>query len=408
MAERIGLVLNAGGARGAYQLGALAELLPALAERGQRPTVLVGTSAGALSAVQLAATAHLPVDEQVAALLGQLRHIEKAGVFRPLWQQLPLMAMGYGGEMLQLPIARLRGLLGTAPLTTTLDSIVDWSQLHANIADGTVDALAVNATVVRSGQVVAFTETSGELPEADPDGDLVYASTSLGVEHAMASAAIPMLFPSIRVRSPAARAGWYVDGATRLRSPLKPALELGADRLLIIGTTSLAPKRSDAQRDSVEVDLGDGAVTLLNAMIDDALRRDVRRLGEVNGLAEADEGEHREALHRYRAARGLRPFRTVPYAVVTPGGGSEIPELALEVYRRRHGRKRALLRDPDFQVLHRLLGGDSPLQGELLSFLLFDGEYFDRLVEIGSSDARQWLDDHPDLWQTGPMLGGRR
>jgi NTE family protein len=49
--------------------------------------------------------------------------------------------------------------------------------------------------------------------------------------------------------------------------------------------------------------------------------------------------------------------------------------------------------------MSRLLGGGrSPARGELLSFLLFDPEHVDALIELGRRDARRWLDRHPSFW----------
>ena len=397
---RVGLVLNAGGARGAYQTGVLDVLLPVLEERGERPTVLVGTSAGALNVCLLASAAHLPAAEQARVLVDGLGEATLHAVLRPLWKQLPLVALRYGSETLGAKGMRLTGLLGTEPLRGTLRRVVDWDALHRNVADGTVAAATLMATVVRTGRVVGFTETAGELPETRPGSDHVYREVRLDVEHAMASAAIPVLFPAVRVEEPAEAAGWYVDGATRLRSPLRPAVDHGVDRVIVVGTTSLQPRWSDPLRDLENVDLGDSAVTMLNAMIDDALRRDVRRLGEVNSFFGTP---HEQALQTYRESRGRRPFRPLPFVAVTPDGAEEIDDLARDVYHRRYGTLRRLLTNPDLQLLHRALGSDSPLQGQLLSFLLFDEEYFDALAAMGRRDAHRWLAGHPDMWQTDPV-----
>jgi NTE family protein len=137
------------------------------------------------------------------------------------------------------------------------------------------------------------------------------------------------------------------------------------------------------------VDLGDTAVTLLQAMVEDSLRRDVRRLERINAHLVGDDEEH-AAVQRLRAARGRPPYRHVPHVTVAPDDPFEIGDLAIEVFRSRYRGWRAL-RDPDVEALHRLLGGDSPLQGELLSFVLFDDVFHRRLVEIGRRDARRVL-----------------
>ncbi len=402
--ERVVLILDAGGARSAYQVGALEVLLPALAEQGLRPDVLVGTSAGGLLSAALTSTAHLDADEQVRRLSALLRAATKKHVIRPLWRQVPVVALQYASETIGSQLFRLRGIFGTKPLSATLAREIDWDQLHANIADGTVAATSICATAVRTGRVTMFTETgpgwSGSLPEPDGDKHRAYVHARLDVEHLMASAAIPALFPSVLVHEPDEVAGWYVDGATRRRVPLAPAIELAADRVVVVGTGSIHPAAPDAARDRAAVDLGDAAATLLGAVMDDPLRHDLRRFAEVNAMA----GDPRigPALAERRQEWGRRPHRQIPYVGVAPQQSEELAEVALEVYRRNHGNLRSSMSDPDLQIVHRLLGSDSPLQGELLSYLLFDRDFFDEAGALGRRDAQAWLDHQPGLWATGP------
>ncbi len=400
---RVALVLDAGGARSAYQVGALQVLLPELQRRGQRPVLQIGTSAGALLTASLVATAHLDAEEQTERLVGVLGRATKRYVMRALWRQAPLVAARYVSETLGLQAFRLRGLFGTAPLQRTLDQAIDWNELHRNLADGRVEAATVTATAVRTGEVVLFTEGPGRdrLPVAPAEQHRRYVHARLGVEHLMASSAIPVLFPSVAVRHPAEAAGWYVDGATRRRVPLAPALELGADRVVVVGAGSLRPPEPDPVLDQASVDLGDGGATLLGAVMDDPLRHDLRRLAEINALAE--DPEVAAPLERHRAARGQAPHRVVPYVSVAPDRGDEIATLAMEVFRANHGSLLGTLGDPDLQVMHRLMGSDSPLQGELLSYLLFDPDFFDAAADLGRREARAWLAAHPDLWRTGPL-----
>ena len=112
-----------------------------------------------------------------------------------------------------------------------------------------------------------FTESTSPLPRPAPDHHRRFVAARLNVSHLMASAAIPALFPSVRVDEPAEAAGWYVDGATRRRVPLAPALELNADRVVVVGTGGLRPPDSDTDLDAVAVDLGDGLATLLGAVM---------------------------------------------------------------------------------------------------------------------------------------------
>jgi NTE family protein len=395
---QVALVLDAGGARSAYQVGALEELLPALAARGARPRLLVGTSAGALLAGALGGTAHLDPEEQATRLTGMLDRTTKPYVMRPLWRQVPEVLVRYASETLGLASFRLRGLFGSEPLARTLATSIDWEALHRNVDDGVLGAAAVTATSVRSGRVIMFTESGSPVPEATPEFHGRFVSTRLAVPHLMASAAIPALFPSVRVDEPEEAAGWYVDGATRRRTPLAPAIELGADRVVVVGTGGMRPPSADHDSDREAVDLGDAGATLLGAVMDDPLRHDLRRLTELNAMTE--DPELGPVLARHREARGRAPYRTVPYVAVAPEDGDELARTAMEVFRANHGSLLRTLGDPDLQVMHRLLGSDSPFQGELLSYLLFDADFFAAVAEFGRRDAKRWIDHHPDLWQT--------
>jgi NTE family protein len=403
-AGRTALVLDAGGARSAYQVGALQVLLPELARRGQRPSLLVGTSAGGLLAAALAATAHLDAEEQAAELLTVLLGATKKNVMQPIWRQAPSVVARYASETLGISGYRLRGLVGTSPLSRTLGRAIDWDLLHDNLHEGLVEVAAVTATSVRTGWVTMFTESSpayGALPRPPRDHHRRYVATRLGVSHLMASAAIPALFPSVKVTEPADAAGWYVDGATRRRVPIAPALELGADRVVVVGTGSLRASDPDPGRDSALVDLGDAAATLLGAVMDDPLRHDLRLLTSVNALA-GDEAL-KEPLDRHRAELGRPPFRVTPYVVVAPRTADELSGVAMEVFRANHGTLRGSLLDPDLQLVHRLLGSDSPLQGEMLSYLLFDPDFFEAAAALGRLEAEGWLGANPDLWRTEPL-----
>lgn len=402
--DRVALLLDAGGARSAYQVGALEVLLPAIAARGARPTILVGTSAGALLTGALTATAHLEPEEQADLLHGVLLGATKKNVMQPLWRQAPMVLARYASETLGASGFRLRGLMGTGPLARTLEHSIDWDRLHRNVEEELIEVSAVTATSVRTGWVTMFAEASsayGDLPTPPREHHRCYAETRLGVEHLMASSAIPVLFPSIKVSEPASAAGWYVDGATRRRVPLAPALELGADRVVAIGTGSLHPADPDPALDQAAVDLGDGGATLLGAVMDDPLRHDLRRLAAVNAFAGDDQvAPH---LNRHRAEIGRPPFRVTPYVGVAPQTGAELADVAMEVFRANHGTLRHSLGDPDLQLIHRLLGSDSPLQGELLSYLLFDPDFFTEVAALGHRDADLWLEANPDLWRTDPV-----
>src|SRR3954463_13669168 len=115
--ERIALVLAGGGARGAYEAGALTVLLPELERRGQRPDLVVGTSVGALNAAFVAATAHLPAADVADAAIAAWSSIRDERVLEPLVSTGSLVRLaGYLGEALGVPRARAWSVLDPSPL----------------------------------------------------------------------------------------------------------------------------------------------------------------------------------------------------------------------------------------------------------------------------------------------------
>jgi NTE family protein len=400
----VGLVLAGGGARGAYELGVLSVLLPFLEERGERPRVLVGTSVGAINAAGIAATSHLPASQAVSQELARWREVDRGAVIRPVLTSLPIKLARYAGEVLSLPGVRLTGLLDPSPLRRNLGRWIDWSQLHENLAGGPVRRLAVVATAARTGRAVAFVE--GENGPALPSSHVIdYVPARIQQEHVSASAAIPILFPPVRLDEPAAARGWYIDGATRLNTPIKPALDLGATRLVVIGTGSIVAEPEDPGRHdaSPSPDLGSSAMHLLQGALADPLIEDLRKLAEINTYSTGQESS--PAARRRRRAHGRPPYRCVPYMFIAPRTPGAIAKLANDVFHSRYGGIKGV-RSPDLAVLGRLLGGHNHAHGELLSYLLFDHEFIDGLIGMGKRDANAWLSAAPgpdEPWQTEPL-----
>jgi NTE family protein len=403
MAQRVGLVLAGGGARGAYELGALSVLLPLLEQRGERPCIFVGTSVGAINAASIAATRHLPAAEAVSRELARWREVDRGAVIRPILSRLPLTALRFAGGLLGVPGVRLASVLDPAPLERNLERWIDWDQLHRNVADGIVRSLAVVATAASSGRAVGFVE--GKLADTAHGSHVIdYVPATIEQIHVRASAAIPILFPPVEVTRPAEARGWYVDGATRLNTPIKPAIDLGAQRLVVVGTGSLLPPpKHPGRHDAPEPDFGTSALHLLQGALADPLVEDMRKLGEINSFytgAQATPGAARE-----RGANGRPNYRRIPYIFVAPRRADAIAKLASKIFHERYGGLKAL-RSPDLAGLSRLLGGESPTHGELLSYLLFDPEFIQAMIKMGRADARAWLQAPPgpdEPWQVEPL-----
>jgi NTE family protein len=399
------VVLSGGGARGAYEAGALSVLYPTLERRGERPDLLIGTSVGAINAAYLAATAHQDAEQALDGLLARWRDVTKQRVINPiLTRQVPLTALRYAGEILSLPGMRVPSLLDPSPLEGNLRRWLDWDAIHKNIEGGRISSLAAVCTAARTGRAVVFFE-GGALQANRRSHVIQYVPTDLDTEHVRASAAIPILFPPVQVTTPPQARGWYVDGGTRLNTPIKPALDLGARNLVVVGMEAVSEPQDpepDANTDSNPPDFGDGWLHVLQGALTDPLIEDMRMLGNVNAFFTDGDAASAE---RYRKARGKPPYRKIPYVFVAPGKRGAIGELAAQVFKSRYGGFRAL-RSVDFPLLNRLLGGDSATHGELLSYLFFEREFIEELIQMGQRDARRWLDAPPgpdEPWQTEPL-----
>jgi NTE family protein len=370
----VAVVLAGGGARGAYEIGALSALLPRLQERGERPRVIVGTSVGAINAAYLAATAADPVEQALEQGYRLWSEIGFEDVLKPLLSRSEFArALGSLGEFLGVPGAHLWSLLEPSPLARTLKARIPLARIHANVAGGALRAAAVVATAAHSGGSVVFHDGGGRVRD-DRARAIQYVPARLRLDHVRASAAIPGVFPAVRVGTPRAAAGWYFDGGTRLNTPIKPALALGAERVVVIALNSL---RSAATRGRPEA--LDGASQLAQAVLVDPLVHDVETLATINTILGARGG--RESRHK-----------RVPYILVAPERPEEIGAIAARVYREHYAGLIDAASSPNVALLGRAFNaGHSPARGELFSYLFFAPEFARALMRRGREDAQRWL-----------------
>lgn len=397
----VAVVLPGGGARGAYEAGALGVLLPALEARGERVRVICGTSVGAINAALLGSLADRPADEVAATMREHWLGMRKGDVMRPVVGPGSVVAaLRFAGELLQVPGVRLASLLDPSPLAASLERWIDWLALHRNVRSGVVDAVCVVATSLARGGPTAFVSTSGGVPEPDAREDLRYVRTALEAEHVRASAAIPLLFPPVEVTTPERGAGWYIDGGTRLNSPIAPALALGADRVVVVGFEPLR-ERVAPPGPAPRPRMADVAANVLDGLLVDQVADDLHRLASINAFfvdGDASSAQISRSARAYRTSRGRKPYKRISYALVAPERRGELADIAEDVFRRRYAGLRGLL-SPDYPVISRILGGGGTrARGELLSFLLFDREHVEALLEAGAADARRWLARHPRVW----------
>ncbi len=399
--ERIALVLAGGGARGAYEAGALSALAPALAERGEAPDIIVGTSIGALNGAFFAARADEPLETAATAALEMWRELRWDDALRPLVSPAELgRLLGAGAMLAGLPGGGLAGLLDPTPLRGTLERLVSFERIARNVDDGALTAAAVVATAYHTTRSVVF-HHGGPALGLDPLRAIDYFTTPLSPEHVLASAAIPGAFPAIEISRPGEATGWYGDGGVRLNAPLTPALALGADRVVVIGLNSSVTHAGASTRP----DAIDGVAQLLQVVLADQLAEDVATLAAVNEtLMPAASAPGGKAPGKRRGHH-----RTIPYIFVAPSDRLEIGRLARAIYKRRYAGISGFVRDANLALLGRLVNAErSAIHGELLSYLFLAREFLDELIALGRRDGERWLDTQHDagLWQVGlPTTG---
>ena len=378
--ERVGLLLSGAAGRGPYQAGALAELLPTLVADGHRPVVLVGTSSGAITAALCAQFA-----DQAAADAGQSVvdiWVQLGDVFRN-----PLLSPKPAGPL----IARLMGgwfvdpvdaLLDTTPLWQRARKVFAAGRVAANIDRGRVRSLAVAATACPIAGSAARTRlfVQGDPPRRAPRGHAVdVVPAVLTVDHLLASAAIPVLFPPVYLKDPPAGRGYHIDGGVRLNAPLDAALALGVDRIVVISGHSVdPPPQPPLEIPGDPPDLAATTAMTLRAVLADALSDDLQALRRKNKKASAP-------------AANPSPYQVVPYLLVAPRDG-EIAQLASGAFRPSGPT------DPYWAIGHLLdsLGGGSG-RDELLSLILFNRQYAQQQVDRGREHAKAAL---AAGWQT--------
>jgi len=395
----VGIVISGAVARGAYEAGALDVLLPALVDQGRRPTVFVGTSAGAINAAGLAQFADEKASEATGKLLDVWREIDERSIWAPPLLTAPGTALRYAAGFVGLGVP-VTGILDTSPLRKTAERIFKPERIAKNVDDGHVRAVASAATLCppdgSNGRTRVFVQSRYDLPPPDPDSGLDFIPTPLRAEHVIASASVPVVFPPTKVTKPNEAAGWYIDGGVRLNTPILPAIKLGVTRLAVVSSHATGYQEPQQGPSGSAPSVEDAIAVALHALLADGMIEDLRNLKRVNSLAKhlidngappllADDG------HEYRR---------IPHLVVAPQH-RQLADLAREVFRRKYKhwwQPRSL----DYRLLDRLLagGGESPGDDELLSYLLFDRDYFEEQFKLGRDDASAaldagWQDDDP-------------
>ena len=395
------LIMSGGGARGAYEAGVLSYVLDELPRRLGRPVrfqILTGTSVGAIHACYVAATLGRP--HAGRGLIDVWRSLEVRGVYQVGVSDvvgIPLRLLGLAGRRTVPPEGgipeRLSGLLDTLPLERLVSESIPWQDLRRQVDTGEVGAVAVTATEISSGKSVVWVDNrEGVVRRWARDPFVVARPARLGPAHALASAAIPFLFPAPRIDG-----AYYCDGGLRLNTPLAPALRLGADRLLIVGLRHTPTPAEEAalaaHREANYSSLAYLGGKVLNALLLDHVDYDVDRLRLVNAILDTGARAYGPDFLR-RINEVIEQMRGTPYRVVRDVYVVPSKDLAvmaaecLETHRGGAG-LRAWLSDAALRyTVHGIAG-----EADLLSYLYFDRCYAEHLIELGRADAEARADE---------------
>lgn len=372
---RTAIVLSGGGVRGAYEVGAVAGMIDVLGLRASDRApfqVFTGTSVGAINAAYLAAhtdRGDLAIDGLIRLWTSlEIHEYLKIDILKSYWRRW----RGYGGGW---------SLIDAKPLARLVGNGIDWRRLHHCREVGTTGALVVTALDIVTGQTTMFAQVARDttfLPSLDPMRTAVYCDIT--VDHVLASAALPFVFPARRIGET-----YYCDGGLRYNTPIAPAIRSGAGRLVIVPMLRRTRRAPAVVRHYPNMTFLAGK--LVNALIADPVERDLAVLERFNRLAAILDAAL-PVSERERVADILRETRGRDYKkleILTLRPTADIGLLA--GHRIREG-----VGGPMGFVLKQVMRRTGTDEADWASYVLFDGRFAETLIDLGRSDAHSQAD----------------
>jgi NTE family protein len=377
MENALGLVMTGGGARGAYQAGVLKRIgeIKRVQTHGNPFPIIGGASAGAINGSAIAAGSD-NVALATKVLAQAWSDLRPSDIFRCdalsqahnslTW----ILDLSFGAL---LGGGHARSLLDATPLRQFLKTHLRCDRIHGNIKRGHLYALAITATNYNSGKSYLFIQGRKGHPMWDRSRRVTLA-TKITVEHVCASAAIPLVFQPVRLKT-ARGTAFFGDGCVRLQQPLSPVIRLGAERIFAVGVRSetLEPQKEPA--DQNDPSLAQIMGVLFDVMFLDHLATDIEHLERLNRLLGG--GRIRQA-----GIKGCEQMRPLASFLMTPS-------VHLSKLAEQHQRDMPYL----IQYFVNSLGRNAASCSDLMSYVLFTSKYTNALIDIGYNDASQRIDE---------------
>jgi NTE family protein len=364
------LVLTGGGARAAYQVGVLRALAHILPHHISNPFPIVcGTSAGAINAAAIAAGA-ADFHRAVRRLQLVWRNFRAHQVYR----SDPIGIATTGARWLLEPALRGLGrkapvaLLDNSPLTELLKDRLDLHEIGHFISSNVLRAVAVSASSYSTGESISFYQ-GNEVLSGWRRARRVGVRVEIGIEHLLASSALPFIFPPVRIRRE-----YFGDGSMRQMAPISPALHLGAQRVFVISVGRGVTGAQERVRTDAYPSLAEIAGHAMNSIFLDGLETDIERLERINRTLRLMPPESRDP--------DLFQLREVDVLVMRPS--QDLGALAAQ-----HARELPIA----VRVLMSIIGGMRRGGGTLLSYLLFEPGYCRELIDVGYKDTMARRDE---------------
>ncbi len=345
------IVLPAGGARAAYQVGALSFIAKRFPE--YRPNIFCGVSAGSINACFLAQGAPFP--QSTEELYQLWAHLSFDHVLKTQFRTMFRMFLRWGSDLFLSRFTKrilLRSLLDASPLAITLVNHIHFSRISRALRSGNILGLSVTATNYKEGKTTVFFDSADPIAEWHREQRLS-KRTTIRVKHIMASCSIPILFEPVIVANE-----MYGDGSLRFSFPLSPAIKMGATNILAIGTRCPNPEPKPSKfTDLAGGNMGYLAGVLLNSLFQDSLEVDL------------------ENLHRLNHVASSQRVRQIPALLIRPS--QDLGHIA-----------KNFLDDIPFHLRQLLKSTASREQlGDLISYLMFSPNYVQEILKLGARDA---------------------